>query len=769
MNSMKATPPVSQSGITLMREYAGIARRSKWIILGCVTLSMALAWSYCVIAPKYYRSETLIVSEEQKALEGVNRGAADVKFEHGRFEQRLFIIEREIESQEFLGDIVKAFNPYPKQLEEGGENFAVDALAGAMKVERIKTDFGGVSEIEGFTVSFMHEDPRTAMEVTARIAEKFIEENKKARERDAEGALKFYEGELARLKLELENKEQQLTAYKKVHIGQLPQQTDASIRSLDKLESGISLANEDIQRRSDRLEMLDRAVREYQLYGKQNPAFMTAGVVEPDPLFQQLRVLREKLAKLKGEFRNEYPEVILTKEEIRSIEAELVESYGPDAIRPDKTPRDPYVQNILKLQSDEKSELSLLKQRLQLFHASQTDHENRVARSPQIEQDLLALERDYSSMKANYAMLLDKRLHALVAENMEKRQKGGKFRVLEPASFPQEPSIPNRSRVLVLGLLFGCVFGAGLSVMREQLTPQFRGPEDVELLMGPRLLVAIPDFSFLWSEMTVGRHFKNAYLQRPLLEGTVGAKLEIRGARRPQGHPQNDSRSERKFMTKLHPYSMAAEQYRVAAARLQLLDTDARSKVVVVTSAVKGEGKTTTVVNLGYTLARDFGKRVLLLDCDFVFPELQYFSETPAQYGLIDCFRDNIPVEEAMTSFTDIPCWIMPTGDVGHGSSELLKTGSLERVLSQLREKFDYILINAPPILPVATMNVLERHTDLLFLVVRANLTSQQVVKRALDSLRASKPIHVVLNCVSTQSLPTYMAEYSAIANRTAV
>ena len=187
------------------------------------------------------------------------------------------------------------------------------------------------------------------------------------------------------------------------------------------------------------------------------------------------------------------------------------------------------------------------------------------------------------------------------------------------------------------------------------------------------------------------------------------------------------------------------------------------------TSAIKGEGKTTTVINLGYTLARDFGKRVLLLDCDFVFPELKYFSETPAKYGLVDCFRGNIPVEEAMTSFADIPCWIMPAGEIGPGSTELLKTGPLERVLSQLREKFDYILINAPPILPVATMNVLERHTDLLLLVVRANLTSQEVVKRALDSLRASNPIHVILNCVPMQSLPYYMTEYSVLEDRTLV
>ena len=222
-------------------------------------------------------------------------------------------------------------------------------------------------------------------------------------------------------------------------------------------------------------------------------------------------------------------------------------------------------------------------------------------------------------------------------------------------------------------------------------------------------------------------------------------------------------------MAKFFPHSMAAEQYRVAAARMQLLNTNASSKIVAVTSAIKGEGKTTTVINLGYTLARDFGKRVLLLDCDFIFPELQYFSEPPSQYGLVDCFRDNIPVEEAMTSFTDIPCWIMPAGDFGLGSTELLKTGPLERVLSQLREKFDYILINAPPILPVATMNVLERHTDLLLLVVRANMTSQQVVKRALDSLRASNPIHVVLNCVPMQSLPYYMTEYAALGRQTAV
>jgi capsular exopolysaccharide synthesis family protein len=243
--------------------------------------------------------------------------------------------------------------------------------------------------------------------------------------------------------------------------------------------------------------------------------------------------------------------------------------------------------------------------------------------------------------------------------------------------------------------------------------------------------------------------------------------LEVTKAKRPQAYSQKADRYERSFVAKFFPHSMASEQYRVAAARLQLLNTDGGPKVVAVTSSIKGEGKTTTVINLGYTLARDFGKRVLLLDCDFIFPELKYFCETQPEYGLVDCFRSNIPVEEAMTSFTETPCWIMPAGETGPDSTELLKTGQLERVLSQLREKFDYILINAPPILPVATMNVLERHTDFLLLVVRANLTSRQDVKRALDSLRASNPIHVILNAVPAHALPyTAIREYAVSAGR---
>jgi polysaccharide biosynthesis transport protein len=760
MNLIEGPPQNSQSGTAMINEYVAMAKRSKWLIFGCVAIAVTLAWSYCLVATKYYRSETLFVVEEPKLLENVVPIAVDDKFE-----QRLFVIQRQILSRDFLSPIVKEFDLYQEEREQANENAAVAIMAGATNVERVKADpaiVTGPKGIEAFTVSFTHPNPLTAMHVSARIAEKFIEDNTREQERDTEGTAEFLDDELRRVKLELEKKEEQISQFKTSHIGELPQQTDANLRALDRLEIDINTVNEGIQRQSDRLAMLDSAMHEYRVYGRQIPSLKTNSI-DADPLFRRHKELKDKLSKLKAEFYDEYPEVQLTKEELRQVEAELLELSGPDALKPDKSGSDPYVQDLTKLQTEARSELNLLKNRQQMLYAAKRSHERRVERFPGVEQELLTLERDYSNMKANYAMLLDKRLHARVKENMEKRQKVGKYRILDAAGFPRAPIKPNKPRVLVLGLLFGCVLGLGVSILRERLTPQFRGPEDVELMLGPQLLAAIPDFSFLWGSLKGQRYFPSSGFLRQPLAAIEGVKLDSEEADGSQWYAHNGLHVERRFVTKLFPRSMAAEQYRVAAARLQLLHTNPTSTIMAVTSAVKGEGKTTTVINLGYTLARDFGKRVLLLDCDFVFPELKHFAETPSNYGLVDCLRGDISPDEALVPFADTPCWIMPAGESKADPTELLKSNQLERVLSQLRERFDYILLNAPPILPVATMNVLERHTDLLVLVVRANLTSQDVVKRALGSLRASKPIHVILNAMASQALPTYMMEYSAM------
>ncbi|BFU93083.1 MAG: hypothetical protein NTAFB01_42700 [Nitrospira sp.] len=771
MRSPGLGTPVEHTGMVAIREYALIASRNKWVIAGAITFSLTLAWGYYLLATKYYQSQTMIVAEEHGGINSVINKDGDGG---GSFEQRLFLIQRQIINKDFMGEIAKEFNLFPSELDQEEQRNAIFGILDMTRVERVKMDpavaMSPQSLVEGFVVSFMHENPTTAMQVTGRIADKFIEDNNREREKDVEGTGEFLDEELRLLKHELEKREENISQFKKSHLGDLPQQADANIRGLDRTEVDITTSTESLQRHSDKLATLNQAVHLYRVSGQQSPGFSTGRMMEPDPLFRHLRELREKLVKLRAEFYDGYPEIILTKEEIRQVEEELTNLYGKDAIRPDKETLDPYLQDLLRQQSEARTEVTLLQRRLEQLHATKRDFEKRLDRSPQVEQELLVLERDYNNMKANYAMLLDKRLHTRVQENVEKRQKGGKFRILDHATFPRFPVVPNKLKVLVLGFLFGCASGAGLSILRERLTPQFRGPEDVELLLaGPRLLAAIPDFSSLWRTTSDPGYFQSAALPRPSLGMPMRSRSEIVPSKQPLAERSSMHEIDRRFVARMFPRSMASEQYRVAAARLQLLNTTGAPMVVAVTSAIKGEGKTTTVINLGYTLSRDFGRRVLLLDCDFVYPELTAFLESPVRYGLIDCLRSDIPLQQAMSSFTDVPCWIMPAGESVADSNDLLRAGQLNRVLSQLREEFDYILLNAPPILPVATMNVLESHSDLLLLVVRANLTSKQAVTQAIGSLRADRPIHVVLNGVASNSLPSYMLDYAVTESRVAV
>lgn len=758
----------NQSGIEVLREYASIAWRRRWIMISTIVLTMVAAWAYCLLAPKLYRSETLILVEDQKIPESYVQGVVE-----GNLEQRIFVIQRQVTSQALLREAVKEFNLYPKLVKEYGIEAAIGAAADSIIVEMVgkelRGNFVGRSGIDAFTIAFQHEDPGIAMKATDWIASQFINVNLKAREQTAESTTEFLDDEVRMAKVELERREDEISRFKSAHVGELPQQMEANLRALDRLQTEINAVNESTQRLSDRQLLVQKAIQEYQRYGKTNAA-LYAGPVEPDPLFRRLNDLRERLSKLNAEFWDGYPEVLLTKDELQQVEKDLIARYGPDVLKPGERPLDPYLQDLKKQQSELGTELTLLTQRKRLLQTEQKDYEKRVGRAPELEQELLILERDYSNVKNSYTSLLEKRLNARVVENLEKRQKGGQFRILDSANYPRVPVSPNQRRVLLLGLIGGCAVGMGIVVMKERLNPQFRHPEDVEFMLGPQLLAVIPNFAVELAQMRRLGHLPSTHLPEGVPgQNSIRSQPRI-GWRRLVGPNDSPSvRQEVNLVAKWWPNSIIGEQYRVAATRLTLLEHQRPSTVVAVTSAVQGEGKTTTVVNLGYTLARDLGKRTLLLECDFGRPMLHHYSDTQPRWGLADALVSDVPIEECLGGLGDVPCWIMPIGNFETNVYELLRTERFGRLLARCREEFEYILINTPPILPLATMNMLEQHADLMLLVVRASSTTHQVVKRALGSLRANKPLHVILNAVEGQSLPNYMSDsyYQKIASAT--
>jgi succinoglycan biosynthesis transport protein ExoP len=754
--------PMNES-VAILRGYWAFAVRRKWIILIAILLSLIASWTLCKLLPKTYRSESLILVEDQQVPENYVHG-----IEQRNIEQRIFLIQRQIMSRTLVVDIIKEFDLYPEEIRKRGLEAVIGRIRQAINVEitdklvpRAKSMSEGMA-VEAFTLSFSHEDPVTAMKVTSRLASQFIEENLKDREQIAQGTSEFLNYELVRAKDDLEKKENEISQFKAKHMNELPHQTEANLRAIDRLQSDLKSVNESRQRLLDRLAMMDNAITEYQITGATNPHFV-GGQVSGDPLVRRLRELREKLVTLSAEYYEGYPDTIVTKREIKQLEARLTEQYGPDILAGGEKVFDPYLQDLKRQRNEARSELALVNQRQEELIAEKKDYERRIDKSPAVEQDLLILVRDYENMKSNYQTLHDKRLNARVAENLEKRQKGAQFRIIDPANLPNGPDKPNQRRIMIFGLILGSALGIVLAVMREQWNPRFRLPEDIEHVLGPQLLAVIPDFTLLFGSPSwpkLPQAFNPVTREPCQRNGRSGMHAVPWPRLLPQSGNAMPVEMDIDIIVKGQPGSVVAEQYRVAATRLVLSQGGTNCRVVAVTSAVKGEGKTTTVLNLGYTLARDLGKRVLLLDCDFKRPMLKSYAARLCQVGLADCLRGDVSPDTCLSSFEEVPCWILPAGNCRKIYTELLKADRLGVILTQLREKFDYILMNAPPILPLADMNVLASQADELLLVVRAGSTSQQVVRQALNTLKSSAPLHILLNAVGAPSLPFYMYDY---------
>ncbi len=163
------------------------------------------------------------------------------------------------------------------------------------------------------------------------------------------------------------------------------------------------------------------------------------------------------------------------------------------------------------------------------------------------------------------------------------------------------------------------------------------------------------------------------------------------------------------------------------------------------------------MVNLAYTLAKDLGKRTLLVDGDTKCPAVHRYMNVPPEPGLVDVLHKEIPLEQCLSRLGEIPFWVLPIGSLEKRSTSLAKAPELARLLTDLRARFEYILIDAPPILPLADITVLAGLADVLVMVVRAGSTPQDVVRRALDTLRRATHPPVILNGVEPRSMPSYM------------
>lgn len=194
------------------------------------------------------------------------------------------------------------------------------------------------------------------------------------------------------------------------------------------------------------------------------------------------------------------------------------------------------------------------------------------------------------------------------------------------------------------------------------------------------------------------------------------------------------------------PQSLAAEQYRSLRTRVKTAEQGRAMRTIIVTSPDKGDGKSLTAANLALTMAQEFQHRVLLIDADLRRPSLHRLfgiEETP---GLTDVLMGGASIEEALVTIPDHRLSVLPSGIIPMHPGELLGSGAMRRVIDTLRTRFDRILIDMPPVAPLADVAIASPMADGILMIVRAGKTPKPAIERALAGLDMSKVLGLVLN-----------------------
>jgi polysaccharide chain length determinant protein (PEP-CTERM system associated) len=408
-----------------------------------------------------------------------------------RIQERLASIEQEITSRTSLEQIIKDYNLYPKQTISQPMEAVVDLMRKNVKVEIARRQRG--EEASGhFTISYTDEDPRTAAVVTNRLADLFIEGNLRMREQQAKGTTEFLKDELDSAQAKLEEQEKLITDFKRRHTGELPEQRDTNLQMLTQLQQIYQRTSESLRSAQDRKLIIQKQLTdlEFPVTSAQaergqsatagsstSPSARTGGVQEP-----QLYELKNQLADLRTKYTEKHPDIVRIKKKIKEMESNQDFNFSNNPRYRELNSQIEAVNlEIKRLQDDE----ARIKGEIDKYRA-------RIERTAQREQDITSLTREYQTTKTAYETLLRKSQEAVQAENLERRQKGEQFRVIDAAAVPARPVKPNREKIMLMGLLIAFGSGLGLAFVREQMDRSFHDPEDVEVALGIKILASIP-------------------------------------------------------------------------------------------------------------------------------------------------------------------------------------------------------------------------------------------------------------------------------------
>jgi polysaccharide biosynthesis transport protein len=490
-------------------DYWKILYVRRWWLLLTPFLIWATFWTVTWFLPAKYRSETVILVEQQKVPEHyvVSNVAADIQ-------DRLQSMTQQILSRTRLQSIIENFRLYPDERKRSSSEDLVERMRQDIKIDLVKAPVRP-EELTAFRIYFSYNDPRTAQQVTNQLTTLFIDENLRARQQESENTTGFLESQLEEARKELAAQEQRIREFKARYLGELPGQMQSNLQILTGMQNRLEAESEALDHVKQQNIYLESLLTQYRSMRAQLQNGESSDVGLPPTLDQELDRLKTQLADLSSHYTSRHPDVRKLKDQIAETEklkakinAAMKEAAstkrGSDdnqdtasavpQSREDLRSMSPMMEIESQLKAN-RLEGENRKKEIERLKSSITQFQGQLNQTPLREQQLADLTRDYDQSRANYESLLAKKNQSELATNLERHQQGEQFRILDPPNVPTKPYWPDRFKLSLFGLVVGLIIGAGGTAGLEALGGQVRSAKELKTLAPKLQTVEIPRLS----------------------------------------------------------------------------------------------------------------------------------------------------------------------------------------------------------------------------------------------------------------------------------
>jgi succinoglycan biosynthesis transport protein ExoP len=558
-------------------------------------------------------------------------------------------------------------------------------------------------------VQFEAQDPQLAAQVVNTHLQSYIEQNFRSKYDATTQASNWLSAELEELRIKVEKSEDARIAYERQNqIWQIDEKQDITTQKLADLSKAVTEAQT----------LMAEKEALYRMAATGNVDALPAArenVVIQD-LLKRKTELDMSYSEASHQYGPNYPKVLRLAAQQKELEEELEKA------------RKTVIESVQQEFGTARQRVELLQEALDKQKAEANDLAEKLVQYH-------ILQHDAQSNKTLYDGLLQKLKEAGITAGL----RSSNIRVVDPALAPSSPSRPQKARNILLAILVGLVGGVGLALFREYLDNTVKSPDDIEALTGLPSLAVVPSLPGL-----NGHHRRlSRFSREPHPPVTAGPRVEL--------------------LSYVQPKSQISEAFRALRTSLLLSQAEHPPQVILVTSALPREGKTTAAVNLAVTLAQ-LGDRTLLMDSDLRKPGVRRaLNLTIGKEGGLSSYLAGVSTLDEVIiphpTITNLEA--LTTGPVPPSPADLLSSHRMREAITELRRRFKFIVIDSPPIMAATDAVILSSLTDGVLLVVRSGETPKEAFTRTCDLLAAvkSRLLGVVLNAVDS-SAPDYYYSY---------